>query len=207
MSGMLLARYLSKHDESLKGTAMSRDDREAHINRRRNAGIVRWISVTLLAGGLASAQQSPSQWAGEWGRITNQATGIGVEKYVGGRIDISDCWSDGCKMQIATYKGPRGYCSAQGELTIKGPLTAEAILQLSVPAGGCALALNRIESGAAISATESSGVCSSFCTGSASFHSTFPFRQKTPFVGSDIDGCFLGTSRARSTICADPDLA
>ena len=180
---------------------------ETHLSLRRNPGATRWISVALLAGGLVSAQQSPSKWAGEWGRITKQATGIGVEKYVGGRLDISDCWSDGCKMQIVNYKGPRGYCSAQGELTIKSPLTAEVTLQASVPAGGCALALNRSKSGAVISATESSGICSSFCIGSASFRSTFPFRQKTPFVGNDIDGCFLGTSPARSTICGDADLA
>jgi hypothetical protein len=39
---------------------MSRHDRNAHLSRRRSAKIILSISVTLLAGGLVSAQQSPS---------------------------------------------------------------------------------------------------------------------------------------------------
>lgn len=181
-------------------------DKDLRRSRRRRAGAIRWIPVALLVGGLASAQQSSSKWSGEWGRITEQHAGVGSQKYVGGRLDIADCSGSDCNMQITTYMGPRGYCSAQANLTIKSPSAAEAVLQGN-SGEACVLTLSRNEDGGAIKATKSAGGCSSFCTGPVSFRGTFPFRQTAPFLGNDIDGCFIGASRARLTICADPALA
>lgn len=185
---------------------MSRRDKTSQLGRRGKALAIRWIPVALLMSELVSAQQSPSPWVGEWGQIT-QRTAIGPAKYVGGRVDISDCSDGVCRMQILTYSGRAGYCCASADLTTKSPLAAEATLDGPGGKSQCVLALKRSNEGSAINAAVSAGVCSSFCAGVGSFQATFPFRQKTPFVGNDINGCFVASSRARSAICADNNLA
>src|SRR5690242_8688692 len=104
-------------------------DKAMYPTPRRRVRAIRWIPVALLVGGSVSAQQSSSQWSGEWGRITQQHAGVGSQKYIGSRLDIADCSGGGCNMQITTYMSPRGYCSAQAKLNIKSPSAAEAVLQ------------------------------------------------------------------------------
>lgn len=53
---------------------MSRHERNANLGGRRSATLIRWISVTLLTGGLVPAQQSPSRQQGHFAEKGGQAS-------------------------------------------------------------------------------------------------------------------------------------